>query len=176
MSTKNAPKVSAPHVPHPSDIPDAGAAALADPEELEGLTLGPPFAMTADCELVGRGGEQCPDCGQPEVSGAVAIVQCECGQVFRIDLLSDGMKPCPARCGRVFTHLLLVSTQDDDQVFADAAVQVLRANGVVVQQPDDDDEPDDGAGEHPDDDDPDDDDTGDPDDEEPTQPSGAGSE
>jgi hypothetical protein len=151
MSTKNAPKVTAAPVPAAAaEIPDAGAFQLADPEELEGLTIGPPFAMTSDCELVDRGGDDCGDCGQPEVSGSVSIVQCECGQVFRINLLSSGVKPCPAQCGRVFTHLLLVTTQDDDQVFADASMQVLRANGYTVQAPGDDEpEPDDDDDDEP---------------------------
>jgi hypothetical protein len=154
--------------PSPAEtVPDAYPD-LPDPDELAGLVLGPPFAQAGDCELLERDpSSKCESCGLPEVHGATCIVRCECGQMFRVDLLSSGAKPCPANCGRNYTHVLLVANVVDDEIFADCVTQILRSNGFeVAQSPDDDDDGD------PADGDDDDDGQGEPDDDddEPEQP------
>lgn len=122
-------------------VPDAYPD-LPNPEELEGLVLGPPFAQAGDCELLERDqASKCESCGLPEMHGATCIVRCECGQMFRVDLLSSGSKPCPANCGRNYTHVLLVANVVDDEIFADAVTQILRNNGFeVAAHPDEDDD------------------------------------
>jgi len=141
----------------PEPVPDA---AEPDLSNFSGLMLGPPFAIAGDCELLDRdAATACQSCEQPQVHGAVAIVRCACGQPFRINLLSDGNKPCPAKgCGRVYTHVLLVADIHDDEIFADACMGILKANGYEVEPPGDDEDPDD-DGDPDDDEPPDDDDT-----------------
>lgn len=118
-----------------SDIPESEYPELPRPEDLEGIVLGPPFAMCGDCELLERDAStKCDACHQPQVHGAVALIRCECGQPFRIDLLTAGVKPCP-KCERVYTHALLVANVNDDEIFADALAHVLTANGFAVPAP-----------------------------------------
>jgi len=108
------------------------------------LRLGKPFAVVDDCDLEDRGGTLCKSCKQPACSGAVAILKCDCGQRFRVDLLeSDDVHECPgANCGRTYTTMLLVASPDNEEIFAHALATVLRANGYEVAHPDDEDEDD----------------------------------
>ncbi|MGV1080684.1 MAG: hypothetical protein ACOYD1_12705 [Candidatus Nanopelagicales bacterium] len=130
----------------PVRIPDAGAAGddNANPlEQVPEVLLGPPFAVVHDAELLERGGDKCPHCHQPAVSGSTAIVKCDCGQLFRIDLLNEDYARCPG-CERQYTHAVILCAPDNDEAFAEAVANVLQANGYKVQLPDDD-----GAGGEP---------------------------
>lgn len=105
-------------------------------EHLPPLKIGPPMAVFGEgLEAV----EQLPD----NTLGCVAIVKCEgteqtpCGQLMRMNLLTDRTKVCK-KCGRRFSHLLLIAEEDDDEIVADAMLEVLAGNGYPV--PDDDDE------------------------------------
>lgn len=139
-----------------TDIPDAAAPdANAVPEE---LVLGAPFAVVHDVELRERGGETCPTCEQPAITGTTSIFECDCGQLFRVDLLSGTPAQCPA-CERTYTHGLIVCQPDNPDAFLEALAVVLRANGYQVKLPDEDEElgdVDDDAGDDQADDDEDD--------------------
>lgn len=117
------------------------------------LLLGAPFAMVRDAELELRSEDSCPSCEQPSVSGATAVVRCDCSQLFRLNLLGSAAT-CPA-CGVAYTHVLLFCRADNAEVFADAVTHVMRVNGFEV--PDDDDQDD---HDHDDDDDQDQEDQG----------------
>lgn len=109
---------------------------------LEGLPIGPPFALATDCSLL----EPNPS---KKIEGCVACVQCDaCGQMFRISLLGSAMHACP-KCKLEYTSILIVATADDDQILGDAFKTVLRSNGMLGA--DDDDEHDDDDGEPADD-------------------------
>ena len=132
------------------EIPNArmeqAAAELGEPPQLR---LGDPFAISFEADLVdAKGG-----------GGCTAILECDCGQKFRVDLLAGGVKFCP-KCDTGFTHALLVSGVDNTELVAAAMEQVLVANGL--KPPSDEGEGDDeGEGEGDDDDDDEYDDEGD---------------
>jgi hypothetical protein len=89
--------------------------------------IGDPFALAIGCDLLKAA---------PGVPGCWASMRCDCGRAFKIDLLTDGRKPCPG-CGIVFSHCLLVGPHDDSELvssFLDA----------VHAEPDDDGDDDDG--------------------------------
>lgn len=127
--------------PHDNPLGDAPA-----------LVIGAPCAFSADCDLMTRDDKR-------RVVGCAACVQCECGQPFRVDLLSEAMHGCP-KCKREYTSLLIVARAEDRTVLQDAMEHVLAVNGIDVR----DSNPDDGD----DDDDDDQDDDDDDDDREPS--------
>jgi hypothetical protein len=100
-----------------------------------------PFAVGHDCELVERGGELCESCQQPACSGAVAVVRCDCGQLFRVNLLANDNVPhaCPG-CDHTYSTVLIICEPDNGEAFLEALAVVLRANGFSVAAPDDDDD------------------------------------
>lgn len=116
-----------------TDIPDAQTP---DPESAvpEQLHIGAPFIVIDDVEVEDRGGDACPHCAQPAVSGSTSILRCDCGQLFRIDLLDNVPKNCPA-CERVYTHVLIVCASDNPEAFVEAVAVVLRANGYAATLP-----------------------------------------
>lgn len=120
-------------------IPDAAEAPTDQQMEVPQLRLGDPFAISYEADLVdAKGG-----------GGCTAILQCDCGQKFRIDLLAAGLKYCP-KCRVAFTHALLVSAADNTDLVAAAMETVLVANGLQAPddgEGDDDDDDDDGEGE-----------------------------
>lgn len=112
------------------DIPEAQP--NAGPEDVpRALRIGPPFAMSQECELLTQSG------------GCTAVVKCDCGQLFSINLLSEGAKVCPG-CDAEYTHVLVVTTVEDDEMAGDMFTQVLRANGFAVENDEDDDDDDEG--------------------------------
>jgi hypothetical protein len=129
-----------------TDIPAAaGGDDDASPlEQVPELVIGPPFLVCHDVDLMERGGEVCAHCNQPEVSGAVAILRCDCGQLFRINLLDVGGHPaqCP-KCDKKYTHVLIVAESDNPEAFPEAVACVLGANGYKVALPDELDDDDD---------------------------------
>lgn len=103
---------------------------------LEGLPIGPPFAMATDCALL-------PPNPQRKVEGCIACIQCDaCGQQFRVNLLGTALHACP-KCKLEYTSVLIVATSDDDQILGDAFRTVLRSNGLLGANPDDEEEEDD---------------------------------
>lgn len=138
--------------PKDTKIPDAEAPAAVDPESFAQLQIGPPFAISDYCAL-------CPRDDQAGIVGCVAVVKCDCGQLFKLDLLAARPSQCP-QCGAAFTHVMLVTRTEDDEMVYAALATILRNNGFDVQEPDDDDD-DQGDGDDDDDQgdgDPDDDD------------------
>jgi hypothetical protein len=132
---------------HDDEIPDATQSPTDQSMEAPELRLGDPFAISFEADLVET----------KEGGGCTAILQCDCGQRFRIDLLAAGVKYCP-KCRAGFTHALLVCAVDNTEIVAAAMQQVLVANGL--RQPDEGDDDDDENGEG-DDDEADDDGEGD---------------
>jgi hypothetical protein len=130
----------------PDSIPDAVAVddAATMPDE---LLLHGPFAVVHDCELMERGGAKCETCQQPACAGAGAVLQCDCGQLFRVNLLANDNQPhgCPG-CDKTYSTVLIVCEPDNSEAFLEALAVVLRSNGYQVANPADDDEEDD-AGE-----------------------------
>lgn len=141
-------------------IPDAGADQESTPlEQVPELVIGPPFLVCHDVDVMERGGEICAHCQQPEVSGAVAILRCDCQQLFRINLLDVGgdYAQCP-KCEKKYTHVFIVAEHDNPEAFGEAVACALRANGYKVALPDEleddaDDEDDDDDDDEIDDDD-----------------------
>ena len=94
---------------------------------LRGVLIGPPFALATDCGLVKRNDEK-------QIPGCCACVSCDnCGQVFRIDLLSAaGNHACP-KCKLEYTSILIVATADDHTMLQYALEQTIengrRVNG-----------------------------------------------
>lgn len=100
---------------------------------LEGLPIGPPFALATDCSLLEPNTKK-------KIEGCVACIQCDaCGQQFRISLLSAALHACP-KCKLEYTSVLIIATADDDQILGDAFRTVLRSNGLMQSNPDDDDD------------------------------------
>lgn len=133
-----------------SEIPDAGDVQSPDGQALElpNVVLAAPFAVVHDCELLERGGEKCPTCQQPAVSGSTSIVRCDCGQVFRVDLLKGEHAKCPG-CKRSYTSILVFGETDNPDAFADAVAYMLHMNGYNVKLPEDDDDDDEELGDVP---------------------------
>jgi hypothetical protein len=105
--------------------------------QLEGLPIGPPFAMATDCSLLDADPKR-------KVEGCIACIQCDaCGQAFRINLLGSSTHVCP-KCKLEYTSVLIVAVTDDDQILGEAFKTVLRSNGLLGDaNPDDDEEDDD---------------------------------
>ena len=99
---------------------------------LHGVLIGPPFALATDCGLVKRNDEK-------QIPGCCACVACDnCGQVFRIDLLSAaGNHACP-KCKLEYTSILIVATADDHTMLQYALEQTIengrRVNGNEGEQ------------------------------------------
>ncbi len=129
----------------PDEIQDAETP---DPNAVPEVLLIPaPFVVGHDCEIEPRGGELCSTCQQPACCGAVAVLRCDCGQLFRVDLLGDEPNLCPG-CTRTYVTGLVVCQPDNPDAFLEALAVVLRANGYQVADPgagDDDDDDDDQA-------------------------------
>jgi hypothetical protein len=106
---------------NPNQPAPADAVTNAEPN-LDELTLGAPFAIAHDCELV----EQ----------GCAVTLRCGCGQAIRFDLMQAGFKGCP-KCKARYTHALLVCLEDDDEMVADAMEVIFSANGVELPDLDD---------------------------------------
>lgn len=123
---------------HPLDLEadderddDDGAELGSQLAGLEGLPIGPPFALATDCSLLS------PD-PKKKIEGCVACIQCDaCGQLFRISLLGSALHACP-KCKLEYTSILIVATADDDQILGDAFKTVLRSNGLLGSDDDDD--------------------------------------
>jgi len=79
-----------------------------DQDDDDDPPLGDPFALAIGCDLLSAA---------PGVPGCWACVRCDCGRAFKLDLLSDGLKPCPG-CGTVFSHVLLIAPSDDPEITA----------------------------------------------------------
>jgi hypothetical protein len=109
-----------PNPPKHATVPDAADAETDTEPNFDELTLGPPFAIAHDCELVDH--------------GCTATIRCGCGQALRFDLLQAGFKGCP-KCSARYTHALLVCVEDNDELVGDAFEVVFNANGVEL--PDD---------------------------------------
>ncbi len=122
-----------------ADVPEAQPESNPDERASMALPIGPPFAMSDECEL--------------RQDACWAVVQCDCGQPFKINLLRAGPKPCP-KCGTEYTHVLVVTTMSDTEMAEDMFAQILVNNGVVIPEEEGDDEGDDEGG--PGDDDADD--------------------
>ena len=120
-----------------NEVPEAQSLAGLMGGEAPQLTIGEPFAIAEDLDLL--------DVTEAK-PGCVAIVKCDtndCGQVFRINLLAQGVKYCP-RCRVGYSHVLLVARSDNTEIIGDAMTQVLQSNGYEV--------PDNGQGDEEDDD------------------------
>ena len=112
--------------PHDDETPNA--AELQTPE-LTGMLLGPPFAIADDCELLEAKGS---------VPGCFVSLRCDgCHQVFKLDLLKTGVKPCP-KCKLRYTHAVLVCLVDDDEMVAAAMVRIAQSNGYELAPTDED--------------------------------------
>jgi hypothetical protein len=105
------------------------------------LELGPPFALAQGCDLLARDDAQ----GLP---GSYAAVRCNCGALWRADLLSDDDKQCPS-CQVAYTHVLLFCPTTERHMLAAVVEEVLQAHGLIPDddddQTDDDDDDDDHA-------------------------------
>lgn len=85
------------------------------------LMIGPPFAMCGEGEFI--------DTDKANHIGSVSCIKCDCGQAFKIDLLTDRPKVCPG-CRSTYTHMLIVCRVDDPDMFNDVVEQVLENNGI----------------------------------------------
>jgi hypothetical protein len=98
-----------------SDL-DAGAEQRSNLDEDleidECLKIGEPFAMANDCEIL---------------QGQIVIRCGECQQVFRFNPTDGAIKTCP-QCSARYSHVFLVSRDDDDQIFPEAIDHVLYVN------------------------------------------------
>lgn len=112
------------------EIPSGTAASEVELPELPPITIGSPLAKTGGCELVAsvKGTPAC-----------VAVLKCDgpdgkpCGQLFKVDLLSEEETACP-KCGLRFTWALLVAEVDDDDIIADFLGDVFEGHGLGVQE------------------------------------------
>jgi hypothetical protein len=68
--------------------------------------LGEPFALTTGADLLQQA---------QGVPGCWASVRCDCGRAFKVDLLSQGIKPCPG-CRTPFSHVLIFAPADDCEI------------------------------------------------------------
>lgn len=92
------------------------------------LPLGPPFALSNECDLIDRAeGEQLP----PN-AGCFATVKCNCGALWRANLLSEDDKECPS-CHALFTHLLVIVPIEDRGVLPSILEEVMMAHGMVPE-------------------------------------------
>lgn len=120
------------------ELPEGATEAMGEPPP---LVIGAPFAKSHDCELL--------DVPLPAGSkGCTAVLKCDdCGQKFKINLLSPEVKHCPnPKCRAAFSHVLLVARTDDTEIVTAAMAQVMRANGFEMASPDDEDDEDEGEG------------------------------
>lgn len=91
------------------ELDESNTAEVIDDHDLgedEAPPLGDPFAVAVGCDLLRAA---------PGVPGCWACMRCDCGRAFKVDLLTEGRKPCPG-CGVVYSHCLLVGPADDPQV------------------------------------------------------------
>jgi hypothetical protein len=95
------------------------------PDEEQELRIGPPFAIAHDCAL--------------REGGCSAVLECECGQAVRLNLLAPGVKQCP-NCKARYSHVLLVANEDNEDIIEEALGVVFEANGVELPGPDDEDD------------------------------------
>jgi hypothetical protein len=86
-------------------IPNAITEHSDDPERPRDLFLGDPCCHGANLEVLAED----PASGIP---GTYATVKCNCGQLFRIDLVNDELKLCP-NCETAFTHYLVIGPDND---------------------------------------------------------------
>jgi len=109
----------------------------ADAPEMPPLKLGEPFAMAGEeIDLVDK---------DDRIPGCFATLHCECGQLFKVNLLTGNQKACPKEgCDQVFTHSLVVCHAEDDEMAHHVFAHVMGANGIDVGM--DDDEGDDDQG------------------------------
>ena len=105
-----------------AEPPEAEPIARAEVNPDPVLELGEPFAISHDCALLDRDAEA-------GIPGCRATVQCDCGQMFAINLLADGEKVCPG-CDLEYGHVLLVAPADDPEIIAEALALVLEAAGI----------------------------------------------
>jgi hypothetical protein len=87
------------------------------------LPLGRPFAIAGDCEILPEGG---PD----NLPGTFATVCCDCGELFKLNLLVESDKKCPG-CGAVYTHALVIGRADDQTLAQEFVDEVLVSNGYA---------------------------------------------
>jgi hypothetical protein len=69
--------------------------------------------------------------------GTFATVQCDCGELFKLNLLIESDKKCP-QCGAVFTHALVIGRADDQSLAQEFVDEVLVSNGYAPINPRDD--------------------------------------
>lgn len=117
--------------PDASNPPD-----IADFPEPPELTLGEPWAIAHDCELLREHSD-----GQLLTTAVIVCGQCE--KPFRIDLLDDRVKKC-AHCSERYTHVVLISHVDNVDIAQEAFTQIARLNGFG--QPEEEHESDDEGG------------------------------
>ncbi len=124
-----------------ADLTDAGdknpTELIVDPNQIA-LPMGNPFALSGVDAQHNPILLEADNTG--DVPGCFASLECDCGQAFKVNLLSDHRAPsaCP-KCSATYTHVLIVAGADDPEIFAHAFRQVLINNGYA----DDDDDPDD---------------------------------
>jgi hypothetical protein len=129
------------------DLPSVPAPIRDDDEDDDDdPPIGEPFAVSNGCDLL----QVTP--GVPGVSpgipGCFASVRCDCGQAFKVDLLSSGVKPCSG-CGTPYSHVLLVAPCTSREIvgeFLDAVEGVDDGDDDDDQGDDDDDQGDDDQG------------------------------
>lgn len=85
------------------------------------LTLGEPWAIAHDCELLREHSD-----GQLLTTAVIVCGQCE--KPFRVDLLDDRVKHC-AHCQEKYTHVLLVAHVDNLDIAPQAFQQIAVMNG-----------------------------------------------
>jgi hypothetical protein len=107
-------------------VPDAQAVEPIDEGMLQSLRLGPPFAIVHDCELLERDDTR-------GIAGPALAVACDCGQPFRLDLTSGTKSECP-KCARVYTHVLLIAADDNDEVVYQAFATIIQSNGFELNR------------------------------------------
>ena len=99
----------------------------------DGLVLGAPFALVADCDPLQRDDAN-------GIVGCVATLKCGvCDQPMLVDLLKPGVKNCPG-CGEPYTHVLVICRVDDADMATDVLTHIARVNGFQEGPGDDDDE------------------------------------
>lgn len=98
---------------------------------LVGYELGSPSAFSGDCEL------QPYNVKRPG-SGCCAVIECECRQMFRIDLLNEGYSRCP-KCQAQYTSLLVICQVGDDTMLQQVFEHLVAQNPSAAEpsEPDD---------------------------------------
>lgn len=110
-----------PNAPQQFDLSD-----LPEPPE---LSLGEPWAIAHDCELLRKS-----ESGQLLTCAVITCGGCE--KPFRVDLLDDRVKSCP-HCKERYTHVLLVANVDNYEIAPQAFEQIARMNGFGDPQQND---------------------------------------